>query len=399
MERLEPEQGKTLDWMYDGPSALVNREDYLLGRKVDKSFQMLEAAEKGNSAWLSEAEKDLTPQSILKPSGTGGAVDVVRKIKDDPLYQIQKKEQEYRKQILQNPVLLKKIQQQHGIVSEESSTSKKSKKVKKSKTKKHKTKDKNSSDNDTSSSSDEEINQLLKSLTNSKDITKLLGSQSSTATKGHHKDKPTNEKGQRQRRHDSDSDDEDDRRRQTRTRSTDTSYRRRRRSRSHSRSPQHHCDHRLDKRDCDRSQRDYRREVVDERYPRTSTSRDNRYGSIRREVNLTSNRPHSSTKKKMDEDEMERRRQEMMGNAKERDEERQRIVEKHREEILKEQELLEKNRKTNKHATFIRFYNCFLYSKQLADAASTGSVEQRVRSNAYNIQRSKFSMDTNFARR
>ncbi len=43
--------------MYDGPSALVNREDYLLGRKVDKSFQMLEAAEKGNSAWLSEAEK------------------------------------------------------------------------------------------------------------------------------------------------------------------------------------------------------------------------------------------------------------------------------------------------------------------------------------------------------
>lgn len=46
-----------------------------------------------------------------------------------------------------------------------------------------------------------------------------------------------------------------------------------------------------------------------------------------------------------------------------------------------------------------RFYNCFLYSKQLADAASTGSVEQRVRSNAYNIQRSKFSMDTNFARR
>ena len=46
--------------MYEGPSALVNREDYLLGRKVDKSFQLLEAAEKGgNSAWLSEAEKGL----------------------------------------------------------------------------------------------------------------------------------------------------------------------------------------------------------------------------------------------------------------------------------------------------------------------------------------------------
>lgn len=60
-------QGKTLDWMYDGPSALVNREDYLLGRKVDKSFQMLEAAEKGNSAWLSEAEKGIKKFKVFNP--------------------------------------------------------------------------------------------------------------------------------------------------------------------------------------------------------------------------------------------------------------------------------------------------------------------------------------------
>jgi hypothetical protein len=49
---------KTMDWMYKGPSALVNREDYLLGRKIDKSLQLLEEAEKGNTnTWLSEAEK------------------------------------------------------------------------------------------------------------------------------------------------------------------------------------------------------------------------------------------------------------------------------------------------------------------------------------------------------
>jgi hypothetical protein len=47
-----------MDWMYKGPSALVNREDYLLGRKIDKSLQLLEEAEKGNTnTWLSEAEK------------------------------------------------------------------------------------------------------------------------------------------------------------------------------------------------------------------------------------------------------------------------------------------------------------------------------------------------------
>jgi hypothetical protein len=51
--------GKPMDWMYEGPSALVNREDYLLGRKVDKSFELMEANEKGTSAWLSEAEKGI----------------------------------------------------------------------------------------------------------------------------------------------------------------------------------------------------------------------------------------------------------------------------------------------------------------------------------------------------
>jgi len=52
--------GKNLNWMYEGPSALVNREDYLLGRKVDKSLQLLEEAEQGNTnTWLSEAEKGL----------------------------------------------------------------------------------------------------------------------------------------------------------------------------------------------------------------------------------------------------------------------------------------------------------------------------------------------------
>lgn len=47
-----------MDWMYKGPGATVDREEYLLGRKVDKSFQLLEAQEKGDEfSYADEVEK------------------------------------------------------------------------------------------------------------------------------------------------------------------------------------------------------------------------------------------------------------------------------------------------------------------------------------------------------
>ncbi|XP_013792305.2 pre-mRNA-splicing factor CWC25 homolog, partial [Limulus polyphemus] len=39
-----------LDWMYQGPAALVNREDYLMGRHVDKTFEILQQAEEEKEA-------------------------------------------------------------------------------------------------------------------------------------------------------------------------------------------------------------------------------------------------------------------------------------------------------------------------------------------------------------
>ena len=48
-----------MEWMYK-PTALVNREDYLLGRSVDKSLKMLEEAEKGNPfSYADEVEKGI----------------------------------------------------------------------------------------------------------------------------------------------------------------------------------------------------------------------------------------------------------------------------------------------------------------------------------------------------
>lgn len=36
-----------LDWMYQGPAAMVNRDEYLLGRKIDKTLETLQQIEKG----------------------------------------------------------------------------------------------------------------------------------------------------------------------------------------------------------------------------------------------------------------------------------------------------------------------------------------------------------------
>lgn len=64
--------GKTRDmeWMYKGSSALVDREDYLLGRKVDKAFQQLESEEKGdNFSYADEVEKGKLETNATLESG------------------------------------------------------------------------------------------------------------------------------------------------------------------------------------------------------------------------------------------------------------------------------------------------------------------------------------------
>lgn len=43
---IEKKNEKKLDWMYKGPNQMVNREEYLLGRPVDKAFEQMQQAEK-----------------------------------------------------------------------------------------------------------------------------------------------------------------------------------------------------------------------------------------------------------------------------------------------------------------------------------------------------------------
>lgn len=43
---IEKKDDKKLDWMYKGPNQMIDREDYLLGKPVDKAFEQMKQAEK-----------------------------------------------------------------------------------------------------------------------------------------------------------------------------------------------------------------------------------------------------------------------------------------------------------------------------------------------------------------
>lgn len=61
-------QEEKLDWIYKSANSLVNREDYLLGRKVDKTLDQLNEEEKPNKFVLptpkNHVEHECIPPSI-----------------------------------------------------------------------------------------------------------------------------------------------------------------------------------------------------------------------------------------------------------------------------------------------------------------------------------------------
>ena len=121
-----------LDWMYQGPGGMVNRDEYLLGRPIDKYvFEKMEEKEAGCSS-----ETGLLPGSIFAPSGANSLLDMASKIREDPLFIIRKKEEEKKREVLNNPVKMKKIKEllQMSLVKKE----KKKEKEKKRKQKRHK---------------------------------------------------------------------------------------------------------------------------------------------------------------------------------------------------------------------------------------------------------------------
>ncbi|CAG7836379.1 unnamed protein product [Allacma fusca] len=307
---------KGMDWMYKGPAALVDRDDYLTGRQVDKALNILNEAEKGNSySYLDDVQKDLTPVSIFANPRTQGPIDVIRKIKEDPLYQIQKKEEENLRQLLNNPVKMKQLRD----MAEQKKLSE-SKRTRKNKRPKKRVPSSSSS----SSSSDDSANE--------EDIDKLLAEKLRAMKEG--KDLLQGKKGE-----------EDDRKKPSKRKYDE-------RPESSSRSSDYQD--RISKYD-----RDWNRSTSGHR--ERDDHRDSKHSKPTSSSGSSSAKRPEPEKKKIDESEKERRLREMMENAKWRDTQRSQNVNKQREEMKREEERL---KKADKDADFIR--------KQLVQAADTG---------------------------
>ncbi|KAG0724063.1 Pre-mRNA-splicing factor CWC25 [Chionoecetes opilio] len=126
-----------LDWMYKGPGGHVSREEYLLGRKIDKALEQLEQAEATEEPQEGEQppqqskssytiEHEINPESVIRREQSDIQVDMHRKLMEDPLLLIRKQEEETKRQITNNPVKMKQLQQL--IASIKSKKSKKSSK-------------------------------------------------------------------------------------------------------------------------------------------------------------------------------------------------------------------------------------------------------------------------------
>lgn len=157
---------RKLEWMYKGPQ--VNRDEYLLGRAVDKNFEQLDSQEKaGPSVGITQpknhVEHECIPFSIRQYKGLEGTeqVDMVRKLMEDPLMAIKQKEIESRQKILENPVKLKEL---HRLLKNDKSIKEKKDKRKDKKEKKKKSKKKKrreSSSNDSNSDEGKDLDKLL----------------------------------------------------------------------------------------------------------------------------------------------------------------------------------------------------------------------------------------------
>lgn len=97
-----------LEWMYKTGKDLINREEYLTGRKVDKQFEELSTGQGDQNC----VEHEVLPASISRKKDAfedRDQVDILRKQMEDPLMAIKQKEMDARRKILENPVRLKEM--------------------------------------------------------------------------------------------------------------------------------------------------------------------------------------------------------------------------------------------------------------------------------------------------
>lgn len=330
-----------LDWMYQGPGGQVSRDEYLLGRPIDKQItEQYEEPESGPSS-----QTGLLPGSIFNPTTPASNLDLAAKIREDPLFEIRKREEEKKREVLTNPVKMKMIKEMLRKNLEKKEKKKKRKKDKKEK-REDKERRKEKKHKRRSSSSDEEDR---KHKSRSKEESSGTKSHSHhipgyglqvPGGRHHQYSGPPNHSG----RHSSE--------------------------RSRSRSPQ--------RTDRDNNHSSHRADIKFQR--KAPSPQRNRYHRHQGS--------HSS--KRLSAEELEKKRQQMMDFAKQREEERENNVRGYKRQDEQERER-ERSGKHDRSAGFI--HNMKL------ESATTSSLEDRVKRNIHSIQRTPASLEKNFMRR
>lgn len=323
-----------LDWMYQGPAGQISREEYLLGRPIDKQItQQYEEPESGPSA-----ETGLLPGSIFNPTSSVSTNDMAAKIREDPLFEIRKREEEKKRGVLTNPVKMKEIQKmlRHNLEKEKKRKQKKKKREEKErrKEKKHRKSSSSSDEDDTKNGSKEKRSNV-------------------TTSNRHHKSDYGLQLPPNRSHHSSVSN------------HTDHG------SRDRSRSPLSHK--------TDRDNHSFR---VTEQRPKTKAPSPSRPRD-RYQRQYTYYSKHLST------EELEKKRREMMDFAREREVERQNNVQRYKRQ--EDQEKARDNAKQDRHAGFIH--------DMKLESAATSSLEDRVKRNIHSIQRTPAALEKNFMRR
>ncbi|GAA6225877.1 pre-mRNA-splicing factor CWC25 homolog [Lates japonicus] len=294
-----------LDWMYQGPAGQVSRDEYLLGRPIDKQItDQYEEPESGPST-----ETGLLPGSIFNPATPASSLDLAAKIREDPLFEIRKREEEKKREVLTNPVKMKKIKEMLRQNLDKKDKKKKRKKEKKEKKgDKERRKEKKHKRRSSSSSSGEEDEKKHRSRSQD-------DSSADTKSRSHHLpgyglQLPAGRHHQ----------------------SSAPSSHSGRHERSRSRSP--HRNHRDNRSSSHRNDRKVE--------PRAASPQRERYHRQRNQVS-----------KKLSAEDLERKRREMMDEAKQREEDRENNVKRYKRQDEQERQR-EQNAKHDRHAGFIQ---------------------------------------------
>lgn len=100
-----------MNWIYEGVSGLVDKEEYLTGRKIDKTFEIARFEKDGGNVCDFSFQESNVPSLLESSTNNLSKLDLDIRLKEDPLQEIKRKQANIIKETLTNPIKMKRIKQ------------------------------------------------------------------------------------------------------------------------------------------------------------------------------------------------------------------------------------------------------------------------------------------------